>query len=71
LITKDPALSRRAFEASWLARRFDQAHGRINRQLVDWIVEAMDDEVEMPDIPHSAYQKGPPLADSTGHLRVN
>ncbi|MGZ6274004.1 MAG: hypothetical protein ACXWM8_06915 [Candidatus Limnocylindrales bacterium] len=71
MITKDPALNRRAFDASWLARRFHRAYGRINRQLVDWIVEAMDDEVEIPDIPHSAYQKGPPLKDSTGHLRVN
>lgn len=70
MITKDRALNRRAFDASWLARRFHRAHGRINRQLVEWIVEAMDDEVEMPDIPLSAYQKGPLLKDFTGHLHV-
>jgi hypothetical protein len=43
----------------------------VNRQLVDWIVEAIDDEVEMPDIPLSAYPKGPLLKDFTGQLHVD
>lgn len=40
----------------------------VNRQMIDWIVEAIDDEVEMPDIPLSAYPKGPLLKDFTGQL---
>ncbi len=41
----------------------------INRELVDWIVEAIDEEVEMPDIPLSAYPRGPLLKDFTGQVR--
>ncbi len=41
----------------------------VNRQLVDWIVEAADEEVEMPAIPLSAYPKGPLLKDFTGQVR--
>lgn len=40
----------------------------VNRQLVDWIVEAADEEVEMPDIPLSAYPTGPLLKDFTNHV---
>jgi hypothetical protein len=43
----------------------------VNRQLVDWIVEAIDDEVEIPDIPLSAYPKGPLIKDFTGQLHVD
>jgi hypothetical protein len=43
----------------------------VNRELVDWIVEAIDDEVEMPDIPLSTYPKGPLLKDFTGELHVD
>jgi hypothetical protein len=43
----------------------------VNRQLVDWIVEAFDDEVEMPDVPLSTYPKGPLLKDFTGHVRLD
>jgi hypothetical protein len=40
----------------------------VNRHLMDWIVEAKDDEVEMPDIPIAA---GGPLAkDFTGAVHV-
>ena len=42
----------------------------VNRLLVDWIVPAIDDEVEMPDIPLSAYPQGPLLKDFTGRLKV-
>ena len=42
----------------------------VNRQLVDWIVEANDEEVEMPDIPLSAYPQGPLLKDFTGRIHV-
>jgi hypothetical protein len=42
----------------------------VNRQLVDWIVEAIDDEVEMPDIPLSAYPQGPLLKDFTGRIHA-
>lgn len=41
----------------------------VNRQLVDWIVEAADEEVEMPEIPLSEYPKGPLLKDFTGQVR--
>ncbi len=41
----------------------------VNRQLVDWIVEAADQEVEMPEIPLSGYPKGPLLKDFTGQVR--
>lgn len=39
----------------------------VNREQVDWIVPAIDDEVEMPDLPLSA-DKGPLLKDFTGAL---
>jgi len=39
----------------------------VNRHQVDWIAEALDDEVEMPDLPlHS--EKGPLFKDFTGHI---
>ena len=43
----------------------------INRALVDWIVEAIDEEVELPDIPLSAYPRGPLLKDFTGQVRLD
>lgn len=39
----------------------------VNRHQVDWIVEAVDDEVEMPDIPVAAAQ-GPLVKDFTGQV---
>ena len=39
----------------------------LNRELIDWIVPAVDDEVEMPDLPLSA-EKGRLLKDFTGAL---
>ncbi len=39
----------------------------VNRHAVDWIVEAVDDEVEMPDMPIAANQ-GPLVKDFTGHV---
>lgn len=39
----------------------------VNRDWIDWIVPAADDEVEMPDLPLSADQ-GPLLKDFTGAL---
>lgn len=39
----------------------------VNREQIDWIVPAVDDEVEMPDMPLSA-EKGPLLKDFTGRL---
>jgi hypothetical protein len=39
----------------------------INREQIDWIVPAIDDEVEMPDLPLSA-EKGGLLKDFTGAL---
>jgi len=39
----------------------------VNREQIDWIVPAIDDEVEMPDMPLSA-EKGPLLKDFTGAL---
>ena len=42
----------------------------VNSHLVNWIVEAVDDEVEMPDIPLSAYAYGPLVKDFTGQLHV-
>ena len=42
----------------------------VNRHMVDWVVEAIDDEVEMPDIPLSASPQGPLLKDFTGQLHV-
>ena len=38
-----------------------------NRHLIDWIVPAKDDEVEMPDLPLKKDQ-GPLLKDFTGAL---
>ena len=42
----------------------------VNSHLVDWIVEAVDDEVEMPDIPLSAGSYGRLVKDFTGQLHV-
>lgn len=42
----------------------------VNRQMVDWIVEAIDDEVEMPDIPLSAYPQGPLLKDFKSRIHA-
>ena len=42
----------------------------VNRHLVDWVVQAIDDEVEMPDIPLSTAPQGPLLKDFTGQLHV-
>jgi hypothetical protein len=39
----------------------------VNREQIDWIVPAEDDEIEMPDLPLSA-DKGPLLKDFTGAL---
>lgn len=39
----------------------------VNRQQVDWIVPAIDEEVELPDLPPSG-EKGPLLKDFTGAL---
>jgi hypothetical protein len=39
----------------------------VNRHQVDWVVEAVDDEVEMPDIPLTA-EKGTLAKDFTGSL---
>jgi hypothetical protein len=39
----------------------------VNREQIDWIVPAVDDEVEMPDLPISA-DRGPLLKDFTGRL---
>lgn len=39
----------------------------VNREQMDWIVPAIDDEVEMPELPLS-LEKGPLLKDFTGAL---
>lgn len=39
----------------------------VNREQIDWIVPAVDDEVEMPDLPLS-IDRGPLLKDFTGRL---
>lgn len=39
----------------------------VNREQIDWIVPAVDDEVEMPDLPLST-DRGPLLKDFTGRL---
>jgi hypothetical protein len=39
----------------------------VNRELIDWIVPAVVDEVEMPDLPLGA-EKGRLLKDFTGVL---
>lgn len=39
----------------------------VNREQVDWIVPAIDEEIEMPDLPLSAEQ-GPLVKDFTGAL---
>jgi hypothetical protein len=43
----------------------DATAGVVNREQIDWIVPAVDDDVEMPDLPLSA-DKGPLLKDFTG-----
>lgn len=42
----------------------------VNREQVDWIVPALDDEVELPDLPLQA-EKGPLVKDFTGQIRVD
>jgi hypothetical protein len=39
----------------------------VNREQMDWIVPALDEEVEVPDLP-LAYERGPLLKDFTGAL---
>ncbi len=39
----------------------------VNREQLDWVVPALDDEVEMPDLPLAAEQ-GPLLKDFTGSI---
>lgn len=39
----------------------------VNRELIDWIVPAVDEEVELPDLPLNA-EKGPLVKDFTGQL---
>lgn len=39
----------------------------VNREQIDWVVPAIDDEVEMPDLPLSA-ETGPLVKDFTGAL---
>ena len=41
----------------------------VNREQVDWVVPALDDEVEMPDLPLQTEQ-GPLLKDFTGSIMV-
>lgn len=43
----------------------------VNRDHVDWIVEAVDEEVEMPEIPLSADPKGRLVKDFTGQLHFD
>ena len=43
----------------------------VNRDHVDWIVEAVDEEVEMPEIPHSAYPKERLVKDFTGQVHFD
>jgi hypothetical protein len=38
----------------------------VNREQIDWIVPALEDEVEMPDLPLEA--KAPPVRDFTGKI---
>jgi len=39
----------------------------VNREQIDWVVPALDDEVEMPDLP-IAHEQGPLLKDFTGSI---
>lgn len=39
----------------------------VNRETIDWVVPALDDEVEMPDLPLAA-EKGPLVKDFTGSI---
>jgi hypothetical protein len=39
----------------------------VNREQLDWVVPALDDEVEMPDLPLQIEQ-GPLLKDFTGWI---
>lgn len=39
----------------------------VNREQLDWVVPALDDEVEMPDLP-LASEQGPLLKDFTGSI---
>jgi hypothetical protein len=58
------------FEFSTAAGRQRHRAGTVvvNRERIDWIVPAIDNEVEIPDLPLSAEQKGPLLKDFTGAL---
>ena len=58
---------------TWLEYRSGpNQHGRrvsgliVNRELIDWIVPATDDEVEFPEMPVGAV--GPLVKDFTGQL---
>jgi len=42
----------------------------VNREQIDWVVPALDDEVELPDLPLHA-EKGLLVKDFTGHIRVD
>ncbi len=42
----------------------------VNREQIDWVVPALDDEVEMPDLP-VAHGQGPLLKDFTGSIMVD
>jgi hypothetical protein len=39
----------------------------VNRHKIDWVMQAKDDEVEMPDLPIQ-FEKGPLLKDFTGQV---
>ena len=41
----------------------------INRDLVDWVVPAIDAEVALPELPLSNGPAGPLLKDFTGDLK--
>jgi hypothetical protein len=41
----------------------------VNRDLVDWVVPAIDDEVELPDLALANLPSGPLLKDFTGGVR--
>lgn len=41
----------------------------VNREQLDWVVEAKDEEVELPDLPLDV-EKGPLVKDFTGDVMV-
>lgn len=55
------------YEQGGIRQRRRVATVLVNRHQVDWIVEALDDEVEMPDLPIH-YEKGPLFKDFTGQI---